>query len=112
MAIINNNANNIKPVMPPPQSAADVNAARIAKQEQALAASQAQASIQAQAVSHDRIEISRQASSVNNAVQAANELPDVRQALVQKASVDRAEHQSAVSPQLLAQKMLFQDNIK
>jgi hypothetical protein len=112
MAIINNNANNIKTVMPPPQSPADLNAVRIAKQEQALAASQAQASIQAQAVSHDRIEISRQASAVNNAVQAANELPDVRQALVQKAAVDMAQHQSTVPPQVLAQKILFQNNIK
>ena len=53
--------------------------------------------VQAQAVTHDRVEISRQASAVNHAVQAMNELPDVRQALVQKAQADRTAHQAPVA---------------
>ncbi|MGD0565895.1 MAG: flagellar biosynthesis anti-sigma factor FlgM [Candidatus Goldiibacteriota bacterium] len=103
MAAINN-TNNIKPHVP--QTIAEIVPAKniSTKPEPKTAA--------AAAIPADRIEISRQAKAVNKAVKVLNELPEVRQELVQKAQAEKVEKTGNIPPQLLSQKMLFQDETK
>jgi hypothetical protein len=101
MAAINNA--NIKPLIPQNiEVTPNKNVAATPKPELKTAA----------VVPTDRIEISRLAKTVNKAVKVLDELPEVRQALVQKAETDKVEKTANVPAQLMAQKMLFQDNIK
>ena len=63
-------------------------------------------------VVQDKVEISKQAKAISKAVIGINELPEIRQDLVEKAIQERVVENQRIPAYELAAKLLLEDNIE
>lgn len=99
-----NNPGNVGPLMPQntPNNVSDINTAKkvpVAKTED----------VSQGGVIRDNVEISRQAKTISKALNTVNNLPDIRQQLVDKAIQDRVVENNRVPAASLAAKLLLEE---
>jgi hypothetical protein len=99
-----NNSGNVGPLMPQntPNNVADINTAKKSPVVKADDGNQG-------GVIRDKVEISRQAKTISKALNAVNNLPDIRQQAIEKAIQDRVVENNRVPAASLAAKLLLED---